>query len=112
MQPTIGRIVHYKLSAHDAAEINRRRTDSKSIAERLQKTAAEAALPAWPMGAQAHIGKPVTEGQVFPMVVVAVIPDDVHGVNGQVFLDGNDVLWVTSRAEGTEPHTWAWPPRV
>ena len=36
----------------------------------------------------------------------------VPGVNGQAFLDGNDVLWVTSAREGTEPGQWSWPPRV
>lgn len=34
---------------------------------------------------------------------------DEPGINGQVFLDGNDTLWVTSADEGTEPGQWSWP---
>ena len=33
----------------------------------------------------------------------------LNGVNGQVFLDGDDSLWVTSIKEGTESGTWEWP---
>jgi len=56
------------------------------------------------------------EGAVLPMIVCRVWPHEygtgVPGVNGQVFLDGRDTLWVTSVREGTEPGTWQWPPRV
>jgi hypothetical protein len=116
--------VHYTLSADDAAQIQRRRTTGKSIAERLLWGSAgrhaeaipahseDGSLRAWPVGAQAHIGNSVAEGQVVPMLIVAVWPNDIHGVNGQAFLDGNDVLWVTSVKEGTGPRTWSWPPRV
>lgn len=34
------------------------------------------------------------------------------GVNGQVFLDGNDVLWVTSVVQGDKPGQWHEPERV
>ncbi|MGP3965694.1 hypothetical protein ACTWPT_58105 [Nonomuraea sp. 3N208] len=34
------------------------------------------------------------------------------GINLQVFLDGNDTYWVTSRSEGDQSDTWTWPPRV
>jgi hypothetical protein len=47
--------------------------------------------------------------------VVVVWPNehgpDFDGVNGQAFLDGNDVLWITSAKEGTEPGQWSWPIR-
>lgn len=70
----------------------------------------------WPAGAIAHTGNPHTVGQELPLLVVSVYPDEfgagVPGVNGQVFLDGNDVLWMTSAKEGIEPGTWHWPERV
>lgn len=111
MAPTVGRIVHYQLSEQDAKQINRRRTDGASIAARL------AAIPAeWPRGAQAHIGNSAYPGEVVPLLIVRVWPNEYGenqpGVNGQAFLDGNDSLWVTSAKEGTEPGTWAWPPRA
>lgn len=46
-------------------------------------------------------------------MVVRVLPGEQ--VNLQVFLDGNDVFWVTTRAEAapgrTEPGRWHWPVR-
>jgi len=77
----------------------------------------------WPTGAQAHIGNAAHVGDVFPMIIVRLWPDEYGpgrmGINGQVMLDGNDVLWVTSVKEQTEwsepnpvPGTWHWPPRT
>lgn len=106
---SIGRIVHYTLSESDAQQINRRRTDGNSIRERM-------AAEKWPAGAQAHIGNYAQPGDEVPLLVVRVWPDEfgvgVPGVNGQAFLDGNDVLWVTSAKEGDEPGTWHWPEKV
>lgn len=113
-EPTIGRIVHYKLSAEDATQINRRRTNGESIAKRIKQevvTLESGTVPQWPLGAQAHIGNVVAEGDVFPMLITRVWPNDTHGVNGQVFLDGNDALWATSVAEGDGPHQYQWPTR-
>lgn len=108
MPPTIGRIVLYALTAEDALKINRRRTTGASIAERI-------AAPVWPIGAQAHIGNPVSVGQEFPLMVVAVRPLTFI-LNGQVFLDGNDVLWVVDAEQGPPGDAvqgkWRWPPRV
>lgn len=106
-KPSIGRIVQFRLSAQDAEAINRRRTNSESIAARLKYKPAE-----WPVGAQAHIGNNVVEGQVFPMIIVAIWSDTC--VNGQAFLDGNDTFWVLSAqlGDGTGVHQWNWPPRV
>lgn len=62
--------------------------------------------------AQAHIGNAPREGDLVPLLIIRVWSDDpLAAVNGQAFLDGNDVLWVTSRLEGTAPGTWSWPPR-
>jgi hypothetical protein len=100
--PKIGMIVHYQLSKEDAEQINRRRTTGKSIAARLP-------LEQWPTGAQAHIGNSVDEGQVYPMMITRCWGTDPHSsVNGQVFLDGNDVFWATSVSAGTGPKTFSW----
>lgn len=104
--PSIGRIVHYKLSAADAAEINRRRTTGPAIAERI-------GYGSWPVGAQAHIGNEAKEGDIHPMMITKMWGDGAGAsVNGQVFLDGNDVLWVTSRVVGDQSGTFTWPQRV
>ena len=113
-KPTVGRIVIFKLTAAQAQQINRRRTDSKSIAERIAKNTDNTS--AWPIGAQAHIGNPASAGDYYPCIVVRVWMDEFGpgkpGINGQVFLDGNDQFWVTSAAEGNEDGQWHWPPRV
>lgn len=106
MNPTAGRIVHYTLTAGDAEQVNRRRTTGGSIADRMKQEP-----PAWPAGAQAHIGNQAQEGHVLPMLVVRVWSPDTGCVNGQVFLDGNDTLWATSAIPGDGPGQWRWPPR-
>ena len=106
MTPTIGRVVHYRLSAEDVEQIMRRRTTGDSIRVRLH----DAGEPRWPAGAQAHIGNPVSAGQTFPMMIVAVGAGP--SVNGQVFLDGTDVLWVMDVTEGDDLGKWRWPERV
>jgi len=117
MVPTIGRIVHYRLDANDVEQINRRRTTGKSIADRMKTrvTRLEAGPEeayAWPAGAQAHIGNEAKEGDTFPMLIVKCWGDtETSSVNGQVFLDGNDVLWATSVAVGEGPRTFSWPAR-
>jgi hypothetical protein len=110
--PSIGRIVHYRLNADDADAINRRRTTSASIAARMTY-GDDPQLKAWPAGAQAHIGNGVKEGDTFPMLIVQVWgPSATSAVNGQVFLDGNDVLWATSVCVGEGPRTFSWPTRA
>ncbi len=89
MQPTVGRIVHYTISEQDVEEIARQRGHRRS--------------PTSPVGNQMHAG------EVMPMVVTAVWSEDC--VNGQVLLDGNDSLWVTSVSEGEGEYSWCWPPR-
>jgi hypothetical protein len=106
-KPSIGRIVLYTLSEDDAKQINRRRTTGGAIADRIKRNSEDATH--WPIGAQAHIGNDVAEGDIYPMVVTRVWSEGC--VNGQVMLDGNDCLWATSATEGTGGHTWAWPTR-
>lgn len=123
MSPTIGRIVHYRLTADDAERISRRRTTPSSIAERIKAAV-------WPLGAQAHIGNQVREGEVVPLVITQVWPEEyagnarlahhpegttyegAAGVNGQALLDGSDSFWVTSAPQhSTLTGGWFWPPR-
>lgn len=88
MTPTVGRTVHYILGPDDADKINRRRSD-----------------------AERHMAEHRTRaGEAYPLAITRVWPDDT--VNGQVLLDGNDTLWVTSRKADNQPATWAWPPRT
>lgn len=103
-EPSVGRIVHYKLSKSDVEAIGRRRVKGAGH------------NPEWPAGAQAHVGNQPVEGETMPMVVCVVWPnefgDNIPGVNGQVFLDGNDSLWITSAKQGDESGQWNWPPIV
>lgn len=78
-----GRIVQVALGQLDADRINARRD------------------------ADPDSGNRVAEGDVLPAIVVRAWPGDL--INAQVFLDGGDTLWVTSRAEGDTPGSWAWP---
>jgi len=89
MQITIGRIVHYRLSSEDAENINRWRSTTQLTLK------------------DAHMGNIAQAGDVLPMLVVRVWGGG--SVNGQVFLDGNDSLWVTSVGEGDGMRNWSWP---
>ncbi len=88
MDITIGRIVIYRLSESDA-----------KLANKCSGTSCN----------------PHQAGQELPLIVAIVWPnefgDGKPGVNGQVFLDGCDTLWVTSVGEGSEPGQWHWPAR-
>lgn len=87
MQPTIGRILIYKLSVLDVA--------------RIQRTANE--------GNE----NPHAVGQELPLLVCCVWPNEFGpgkaGVNGQLFLDGQRTLWITSVGEGDIEGRWHWP---
>lgn len=104
MIPTIGRLVHYRLTVYQADDINRRRNDATDKIElhRAQKT-----------GTQVHVGNYVSAGDVFPMMIVRVwSPVEGGAVNGQLHLDGNDIYWLTSVCEGTREGEWFVPPKV
>ena len=98
MKASVGRIVHYALSERDAEAINRRRLP-------MERRGID-----WPAGAQAHVGTQVVAGWTMPMIITGLWSE--HAVNGQVFLDGNDSLWVTNVSEGSSSGQWSWPPRV
>lgn len=110
MQPTVGRIVHYKLAQFDADAINRRRADF----EAFNRSHVHPHEPGQPgaTGHQAHVGNHVQAGEVYPAIVVRVFDPSVSTANLQVLLDGNDTYWATSRVEGDGECQWSWPPRI
>lgn len=112
MKPTIGRIVHYTLTDADAAAINVRRTDFDSY--RAKHAAAQgterAPGAAGRTGHMAHVGNNVAAGDIFPALVVRDWDTAVGTVNLQLFLDGSDSYWATSRLPGDQPGQWQWPP--
>lgn len=94
--PKVGMVGLYRLSGQDVEAINRRRDDARGSGIARQQS-----------GVQVHFGNAATSGQVFPMVIVSVWGDDAEALaNGQVLLDGNDTLWVTSRHQGDEAGTY------
>lgn len=109
-----GRIVYFVFSAVQADEVNRRRTNGLSIVGRLNTLVPStqgdfSSIQAWPEGAQAHIGNPVTEGTIAPAMIVAVNGPSGNS-NLKVMLDGTDVYWAISRdydAAGALG-TWHW----
>ncbi|NUS78454.1 MAG: hypothetical protein HOV70_19960 [Streptomyces sp.] len=106
MKPSIGRIVHYTLNEQDAAEINRRREDFAGHVQR-------GGLRDGGTGHVAHVGNQAQEGDVYPAMIVRIFGETPESaVNLQVFLDGNDAFWATSRTLGEGPFHWAWPGRV
>jgi hypothetical protein len=105
--PTIGRIVRYTLTEHDAEAINRSRAGAQNL------NAAGVTLASQNLGPQIHIGNAVHEGEVYPLVITRTWGDQPgSAVNGQVLLDGNDTLWVSSRNGGDGAGQYAWPTRV
>lgn len=94
--PSLGRIVHCKLSQQDAEAINRDRLLSGATASGPART-----------------GNKVSAGDVFPMMVTRTWGSSPESaVNGQVFLDGNDIFWATSRTVGDQPGQFNWPART
>lgn len=82
-QPTVGRIVLYRLNAGDIDLIDRR------LPEHFEHRNA------------------VREGDIYPAMVVRVFAPSVTTANLQVFLDGDCSYWATSRTEGDEPGHWS-----
>lgn len=93
MTPTIGRIVHYRLTDSDAYAINSRRHS----------------LMISPGDVNCHVGNSVREGDVFPAVIVRVFDPSSSNVNLQVWLDGGDSHWVTSCPQGNGFGMWESP---
>lgn len=86
-QPSIGRIVLYRLTEDDAQQVTQQRAHTGTT------------------------GNPAEAGQQYPAVIVQIFYADA--CNLRVLLDGQDPpLWATSRSVGEGPGTWAWPERV
>jgi hypothetical protein len=98
--PTVGRIVHYTLSAGDAGAINGRRFCVPRLGE-----------PDLNTGLVDRTGNQAAEGDVCAAVIVRAFAPATT-VNLQVLLDGDDSYWATSRTEGEGPGFWSWPPRA
>jgi hypothetical protein len=101
--PSIGRIVHYTLSEQDAEAVNKRREDTRRSLQDHRENS---------NGVQVHVGNSVSAGEVYPMIITRVWgASEESAVQGQVFLDGNDLLWVTSVSEGNGQRRYVWPTR-
>jgi hypothetical protein len=90
--PSLGRVVEYALTKSDAEAINKRRADAWAHLSAHRENS---------NGVQVHFGNSVSEGDKYPLVITRVWsyfeqPNESHAINGQVLLDGNDNLWVTS----------------
>lgn len=95
--PTQCRWVLYTLTEQDADAVNGRRANANRS-----------------MPTVVHVGNHVEAGDEFPMLIVRVWAPKGEAqphtaVNGQVHLDGNDVLWVTSVQAGEGHGRYAWP---
>lgn len=124
--PSPGRIVHYRLSRAAVEQVRRRRKDAHTHMAEHRENA---------NGVQVHVGNEPCPGDIVPLLIVRVwdneydpasavamdhdpgeepiwtFPKSGYGVNGQAFLDGNDVLWITSAPQGDGNGFWDWPER-
>ena len=101
MVPSVGRIVHYKLSTVDAGDINRLRDDALS-----------ARSDSAHLGFVVRVGNAVKPGDTYPMMIVKTWGDTEQSpVNGQVHLDGDDLYWVQRVTQGKGDGQWQEPPR-
>lgn len=101
----LGHIVSYRLTHADADQVNRRRINPEEVRRQLF-------LGHWPAGAQAHVGEFVLSGEELPMIVtkaehsLGIDGPSTLSLSGQVFLNGNDTLFVAGRYEGDAPGNW------
>lgn len=91
MNPSIGRIVHYRLSEQD----------KQRITEMVNRPTASGRSP---------VMNPSSVGDTVAGIVVATWAEST--ANLHLLLDGEATLWVTSAKEGDQPGSWSWPPRT
>lgn len=122
MEPTIGRIVHYRVKGDDLRRAalnpgslpNARVFFVDQLAEGLGSGINQ---PNSNIERVEWAGNVLRPGDVYPMVIVRPWHQPGHYtpgssvLNGQVLLDGPGVLWALSVPEGEGPGTWCWPPR-
>ena len=119
-EPIVGTFVHYRLTRVDA-----------KLANKQRQFASENYLAHRKTGVQVHEGNAHTAGDVVPLLVVRVCPEEFsdsssvcrdyapgdadlvwgfpsshYGVNGQAFLDGNRTIHITSAPEGAFNGGW------
>lgn len=121
MIPSVGRIVHYQLSEGDVHAIHRQRAlRSKVVAEATNVSALESELRKasfWEFG---FGGNAVSEGDIYPALIVRTWGSFAleAAVQLQVFLDGGDTYWATSRQQTSHKDNspefgrWHQPVRV
>lgn len=94
-RPSIGRIVHYRVTAAEATRSNARR---------------EWGLMFFPKALRPRYAEtPLEAGAVVPVMVTGV--HQTGWISGVAFLDGDDTLWIGAATEGDKPGAWFWPPR-
>lgn len=119
MNPRLGMDVLYTATQADVAAMKSRREDATAFARRAAQTAREAEGAAEPVkilpgdlagrsGHQAHVGNELEVGRSYAAKIVRLWSGTT--ANLQVFLDGNDTLWVTSVSEGDGPGQWVVAP--
>lgn len=81
-QPTLGRVVHYRLSEQDVQQITQRRARTGDT------------------------GQENRAGDICPAIVTNVWM--TGEANLKVLLDAQDDHWPPSRTEGDTPGTWSW----
>jgi|WetSurMetagenome_2_1015567.scaffolds.fasta_scaffold56248_1 hypothetical protein len=102
MSLRVGQMYFYKLTAAEAALVNQRRQDAADFAK---------SNPSSKQGLQSHAGNLAASGDVCPIMITKMkhTPGKPTTVNGQVFLDGNDVLFVSNVPFGARDiHGHAW----
>jgi hypothetical protein len=88
-EPSIGRIVHYRVSANDASLLAIRRGAGEP-------------------------GNTHVEGEIVPLLIIrpwhqpGLYEPGVSVLNGKIFFDGSE-SWALSIKEGNEPGQWSWP---
>lgn len=103
--PLVGRVVQYQLSEFDVEQINRRRRDFGAYRRMVATGLATGTLHH--TGYVAHVGNDVRVAETYPAIIVRTWgAEPGSAVNLQVFLDGNDIFWATSRTEGVNPGQW------
>ena len=118
MRPTIGRIVHYRLTREDAESISHRRRsylhqhfrgNDVREADIVAMTVTRDGITLAPDDA---FDRAALAGELGPGAAYAAAAPRFE-INAQAWLDGNDTFWVTSaKGPGTKLGEWSWPPRV
>lgn len=80
----VGDVVLYRLAHHDVTRGAERRTT----------------------GTSPRSGNPLAAGEQYPMLIVRTWDSTHASVQGQVFVDGDYTLWVTSVKQGDEEGQW------